>query len=73
MQDNDPTHTSRKAQSFFESTGIIWWHTLPESPDCNLIENFKQKCVTDKKQEPQGDGVLIFDEVKVISRLMCYK
>ena len=31
---------------------------------------FKQQCVVDKKLEPQGDGVLIFDEVKVISRLM---
>ena len=27
---------------------------------------FKQQCVVDKKLEPQGDGVLIFDEVKVI-------
>ena len=26
--------------------------------------------MADKKREPQGDGVLIFDEVKVISRLM---
>lgn len=31
---------------------------------------FKQQCVADGRKEPQGDGVLIFDEVKVISRLM---
>lgn len=31
---------------------------------------FKQQCLAKKMQEPQGDGVLIFDEVKVISRLM---
>ena len=32
--------------------------------------SFKQQCLTEKKKEPKGDGVLIFDEVKVISRLM---
>ena len=31
--------------------------------------SFKQQCLAEKK-EPKGDGVLIFDEVKVISRLM---
>ena len=31
---------------------------------------FKQQCTIEKRKEPQGDGVLIFDEVKVISRLM---
>ena len=29
--------------------------------------SFKQQCVADKKREPQGEGVLIFDEVKVIN------
>ena len=32
--------------------------------------SFKQQCLAEKKKEPKGDGVLIFDEVKVISRLM---
>ena len=32
--------------------------------------SFKQQHLADKKKDPKGDGVLIFDEVKVISRLM---
>ena len=32
--------------------------------------SFKQQHHDEKKREPKGDGVLIFDEVKVISRLM---
>ena len=32
--------------------------------------SFKQKCAVENKMEPKADGVLIFDEVKVISRLM---
>ena len=36
MQDNDPKHTS---QQFIDDSGINWWRTQPESPDCNPIEN----------------------------------
>lgn len=32
--------------------------------------SFKHQYLAEKKKEPKGDGVLIFDEVKVISRLM---
>ena len=38
MQDNDPKHTSRCAQQFFEEHSINWWKTPPESPDANTIE-----------------------------------
>ena len=40
MQDNDPKHTSRRAQNFFTQHGISWWKTPAESPDANPIENF---------------------------------
>lgn len=39
MQDNDPKHTSREAQSFYARSGINWWRTPAESPDMNPIEN----------------------------------
>ena len=39
MQDNDPKHTSRYIQVFFEEEGVNWWKTPAESPDCNPIEN----------------------------------
>ena len=39
MQDNDPKHTSRRAQVFFDEEGVHWWKTPAESPDCNPIEN----------------------------------
>jgi transposase len=39
MQDNDPKHTSRRAQMFFTEKSINWWRTPPESPDANPIEN----------------------------------
>ena len=39
MQDNDPKHTSRHAESFLAEKGVNWWRTPPESPDFNPIEN----------------------------------
>lgn len=39
QQDNDPKHTSRHIERFFEDNGINWWRTPPESPDLNPIEN----------------------------------
>ena len=39
VQDNDPKHTSARAQQFFTDHGINWWCTPPETPDCNPIGN----------------------------------
>ena len=39
QQDNDPKHTSKWSQSYFEQKHINWWHTPPSSPDLNPIEN----------------------------------
>ena len=30
MQDNDPKHTSKAAQKFFQENGVNWWKTPPE-------------------------------------------
>ena len=38
QQDNDPKHTSRWAQNYFEEKGINWWRTPASSPDLNPIE-----------------------------------
>ena len=35
-----------------------------------MYEKFQQQCKDSGKQIPMGDGVLIFNEIKVISRLM---
>ena len=37
-QDNDPNHTSRFIQAFFDQNGINWWRSPPESPDLNPIK-----------------------------------
>ena len=39
MQDNDPKHTSKRAQKFLQDNHLTWWKTAPESPDLNPIEN----------------------------------
>ena len=38
QQDNDPKHTSRWAQQYFEEKAIKWWRTPASSPDLNPIE-----------------------------------
>jgi len=37
-QDNDPKHSSKKIEKFFEEKGVNWWYSPPESPDLNPIE-----------------------------------
>ena len=39
MQDDDPKHTSRRSQAFFEEESINWWCTPPERPDLNPRED----------------------------------
>ena len=37
-QDNDPKHTSKYIQQFFQMNRINWWRSPVKSPDLNLIE-----------------------------------
>ena len=37
-QDNDPKHTSKYIQEFFDMNRISWWKSPAESPDLNPIE-----------------------------------
>jgi len=67
MQDNDPKHTSRKAQDFYASRGINWWKTPAESPDMNPIENlwhelkeYVRREVKPKTKQELVDGILGF-------------
>ena len=72
MQDNDPKHTSRRAQAFFEKESINWWRTPPESPDLNPIEDLwhELKFYLESKVKPRNkqelvDGIKKFWERKV--------
>jgi hypothetical protein len=67
MQDNDPKHTSRYAQAFYEATSINWWKTPAESPDMNPIENmwhelkeFIRRVVKPKRKEELIQGIRQF-------------
>ena len=61
MQDNDPKHTSRYIQAFFEEKGINWWKTPPESPDFNPIENMwhELKEYIRRKAKPRTKSELV--------------
>jgi len=74
MQDNDPKHTSRRAQTFFEEHNIKWWRTPPESSDLNPIEDLwhKLKFFLESKVKPRNkqelvDGIKKFWERRIVS------
>ena len=67
MQDNDPKHCSRMAQSFYGEVGINWWRTPAESPDLNPIENlwhelkdYLRGVIKPKNKQELIDGILTF-------------
>ena len=72
VQDNDPKHTSRRAQAFFEENNINWCRSAPESPDLNPIENlwhelkfYLESKVKPRNKEELVDGIKRFWERKV--------
>ena len=72
MQDNDPKHTSRRAQTFFEEQNINWWRTPPESPDLNPIEDlwhelkfFLESKVKPRSKQELVDGIKKFWRKKI--------
>ena len=67
MQDNDPKFSSRLVKAFFDSNGVNWWRTPPESPDANPIENlchvlkqFIRREVKPKNKAELVDGIKRF-------------
>ena len=78
MQDNDPKHTSRRAQTFFEDNDVCWWKTPPESPDANPIENLwhELKEFIRREVKPQTKDQLvqgIVDFWRTVDRNKCIK
>ena len=78
MQDNDPKHTSRRAQAFFEDNDVCWWKTPPESPDANPIENLwhELKEFIRREVKPQTKDQLvqgIVDFWRTVDRNKCIK
>ena len=78
MQDNDPKHTSRMANSFMLDNNIFWWKTPPESPDCNPIENlwhelkeFMRGEVKPKCKQELVDGITMF--WRTVDKVKCGK
>ena len=79
VQDNNPKHTSARAQQFFVDHGINWWHTPPESPDCNPIENLWHELkehlrreVKPRNKEELVQGIVAFWETVDIEKCCKY-
>ena len=79
MQDNDPKHTSKLAQHYFESVGVNWWKTPAESPDCNPIENlwhelkeYQRRVIKPHSKQELVDGILQFWETVDIPKCTQY-
>ena len=79
MQDNDPKHTSRLAQSFLADNDVNWWKTPPESPDLNPIENlwhelkeFLRREVKPHNKQELVDGILRFWKTVTIAKCRTY-
>ena len=72
MQDNDPKHTSRQAQAFFEKESFNWRRTPLESPGLNPIEDlwhelrfYLESRVKPRNKQELVDGIKKFWERKV--------
>ena len=64
MQDNDPKHTSRRAQEFFSEQNVNWW-TPPESPDANPTENLWHELKVNAHCYKDGTSSLFTHAVQV--------
>ena len=79
MQDNDPKHTSRKAAQYFRETGVNWWKTPAESPDCHPIENlwhemkeYLHREVKPTTKQQLIDGIHLFWRTVDVHKCMKY-
>ena len=57
QQDNDPKHTSRRAQIWFEEQGIKFLDWPAQSPDLSPIKHtwfHLKRCLSDYERTPKG-------------------